>query len=143
MVETDGAGVAHRSAQHVAVRGKGLKLKPNGIDDGDADDIHRYNNWYAPSSFVTDAKLEKEVKNNAGTRPLIGQEMSSGYPDLDTGLPVLRYTRDLLTPQAWVGPHSSQLVGCALRPQAASGNGQIRDGLGQAIGCPVRKEDGQ
>jgi hypothetical protein len=76
---------------------------PNGIDDGDADDLHRYNNWYGPSSFVTDAKLEKEVKKNGGTRPLIGQEMSTGYPDLDTGLPVLRYTRDLLTPQAWIG----------------------------------------
>ncbi|HXU78540.1 MAG TPA: hypothetical protein VN794_18335, partial [Methylomirabilota bacterium] len=47
--------------------------------------------------------FEKELKSNGGTRPLIGQEMSSGYPDLDTGLPVLRYTRDLITPQAWVG----------------------------------------
>ena len=81
-------------------------IKPNGIDDGDADDLHRYNNWYGPSSFVTDAKLEKEAKINGGTRPLIGQEMSSGYPDLDSGLPVLRYTRDLVTPQAWVGLHS-------------------------------------
>lgn len=81
-------------------------LKPNGIDDGDADDLHRYNNWYGPSSFVTDAKLEKEIKANGGTRPLIGQEMSSGYPDLDNGLPVLRYTRDLVTPQAWVGNYS-------------------------------------
>ena len=81
-------------------------LKPNGIDDGDADDLHRYNNWYGPSSFVTDAKLEKEVKNNGGTRPLMGQEMSTGYPDLDTGLPVFRYTHDLLTPQAWVGNYS-------------------------------------
>jgi hypothetical protein len=78
-------------------------LKPNGIDDGDADDLHRYNNWYAPSSFVTDAKFEKEVKNNGGIRPLMGQEMSTGYPDLDTGLPVFRYTHDLVTPQAWVG----------------------------------------
>ncbi|MDB6123599.1 MAG: cbgA 2 [Pedosphaera sp.] len=78
-------------------------IKPNGLDDGDADDIHRYNNWYAPSSFVTDAKLEKEVKNNGGQRPLIGQEMSTGYPDLDNGLPVFRYTRDLVTPQAWIG----------------------------------------
>ncbi|MGI8965408.1 MAG: hypothetical protein ACR2H1_04885, partial [Limisphaerales bacterium] len=76
---------------------------PNNIDDGDADDIHRYNNWYSMSSFVTDAKFEKEAKNNGGTRPLIGQEMSTGYPDLDTGLPVFRYTRDLLTPQAWIG----------------------------------------
>ncbi len=81
-------------------------LKPNGIDDGDADDLHRYNNWYAPSSFVTDAKFEKEAKNNGGTRPLMGQEMSTGYPDLDTGLPVFRYTHDLLTPQAWVGNFS-------------------------------------
>ena len=77
--------------------------KPNGFDDGDADDIHRYNNWYSASSFVTDAKFEKEAKQNGGTRPLIGQEMSTGYPDLDTGLPVFRYTRDLVTPQAWIG----------------------------------------
>ncbi|MDB6027501.1 MAG: lacZ 5 [Verrucomicrobiales bacterium] len=78
-------------------------LKPKGIDDGDADDIHRYNNWYSPSSFITDAKFEKEAENSGASRPLIGQEMSTGYPDLDTGLPVLRYTRDLLTPQAWIG----------------------------------------
>lgn len=78
-------------------------IQTNGLDDGDADDIHRYNNWYGPSSFVTDAKLEKEVKQNGGARPLMGQEMSTGYPDLDTGLPVFRYTRDLVTPQAWVG----------------------------------------
>src|SRR6185295_1962629 len=45
-------------------------LDPNGIDDGDADDLHRYNNWYAASSFVVDAKLEKEIKNNSGMRPL-------------------------------------------------------------------------
>lgn len=78
-------------------------LKSEGIDDGDMDDIHRYNNWYAPSSFVMDAKFEKEAKINGGQRPIIGQEMSTGYPDLDTGLPVFRYTRDLLTPQAWIG----------------------------------------
>ena len=81
-------------------------LKPNDIDDGDADDMHRYNNWYGPSSFVTDAKFEKEVKNNGGARPLMGQEMSTGYPDLDTGLPVYRYTHDLVTPQAWVGNYA-------------------------------------
>ena len=78
-------------------------LKPSGIDDGDLDDTHRYNNWYGPSSFVTNSSFSAEVKRNVWNRPLIGQEMSSGYPDLDTGLPVLRYTRDLLTPQAWVG----------------------------------------
>jgi hypothetical protein len=78
-------------------------LKPAQIDDGDVDDVHRYSSWYGPSSFVKDANLADESNENAGKRPLIGQEMSTGYPDLDTGLPVLRYTRDLLTPQAWVG----------------------------------------
>ena len=78
-------------------------LKPNGIDDGDADDLHRYNNWYKESAFAASSFFINEIKANGGKRPLIGQEMSTGYPDLDTGLPVLRYTRDLLTPQAWVG----------------------------------------
>jgi hypothetical protein len=81
-------------------------LQPAGIDDGDIDDIHRYNNWYGPSSFVTDSKFESEMKKRARNRPFIGQEMSAGYPDLDTGLPVLRYTRDLLTPQNWVGQYA-------------------------------------
>jgi hypothetical protein len=89
-------------------------LKPQGIDDGDIDDIHRYNNWYGPSSFVTNSSFDAEMRRNIWNRPLIGQEMSSGYPDLDTGLPVLRYTRDLLTPQAWVGqgayPHHDPAV---------------------------------
>ncbi len=76
-------------------------LKPNSIDDGDVDDIHRYRGWYSDSPFVIDTIAD--IKNPTPNRPLIGQEMSTGYPDLDTGLPVLRYTRDLLTPQAWVG----------------------------------------
>jgi hypothetical protein len=78
-------------------------LKPAGIDDGDLDDIHRYRGWYAESPFVTDSLFETEMRRNRGQRPFIGQEMSSGYPDLDTGLPVLRYTRDILNPQSWVG----------------------------------------
>lgn len=79
-------------------------LKPNNIDDGDIDDIHRYRGWYSDSPFVVDANAD--VKDLTPNRPLIGQEMSTGYPDLDTGLPVLRYTRDLLTPQAWVGQNA-------------------------------------
>jgi hypothetical protein len=78
-------------------------LKPAGLDDGDIDDMHRYNGWYGDSTFVVDSKFEKELKNNAGKRPLMGQEFATGYPDLDSGLPCLRYTRDLITPQAWVG----------------------------------------
>src|SRR5262249_22273371 len=56
-------------------------IKPGRFDDGDIDDLHRYNNWYGPSSFVTDAKFEAESKKNIWHRPLIGQEMSTGYPD--------------------------------------------------------------
>lgn len=97
-------------------------LKPAGIDDGDVDDVHRYNGWYANSGFVVEPKFDPKGGSAGGAgsgggaggasgasgaaggaRPLIGQEMATGYPDLDTGLPVLRYTRDLLTPQAWVG----------------------------------------
>jgi hypothetical protein len=79
------------------------ELKPAGIDDGDLDDIHRYRGWYTESPFVTESRFDTEMKRNRGARPFIGQEMSSGYPDLDSGLPVSRYTRDMATPQAWVG----------------------------------------
>ena len=82
------------------------QLKPGGIDDGDADDIHRYRGWYQASPFVTDSLFASELERNRRLRPLIGQEMSTGYPDLDTGLPVARYTNDLATPQAWVGRYS-------------------------------------
>jgi antitoxin (DNA-binding transcriptional repressor) of toxin-antitoxin stability system len=81
-------------------------LKPAGIDDGDIDDIHRYRGWYTESPFVTGSRFEAEMKRNRGARPFIGQEMSTGYPDLDTGLPVARYTRDMATPQAWVGAYA-------------------------------------
>jgi len=74
-------------------------LRPAGIDDGDMDDIHRYFGWYAESPFINDSL----IRLRGHDRPLIGQEMSTGYPDLDTGIPVARYLNDLLTPQAWVG----------------------------------------
>lgn len=79
-------------------------IKPNNIDDGDIDALHSYKGWYADSPFVTDSHLERELKGAAlWKRPFIGQEMSTGYPDLDTGLPVLRYTKNQVTPQAWIG----------------------------------------
>ena len=76
-------------------------LQPANLYDGDVDDMHQYRGWYSDSPFFADTSSFKKTG-----RPLIGQEMSSGYPDLDTGLPVLRYTRDLLTPQAWVGVYA-------------------------------------
>lgn len=81
-------------------------LKPAGVDDGDIDDLHSYNGWYGPSNFILESKFEKEMKSNQHKRPLIGQEFATGYPNLDDGLPALRYTRDLMTPQAWVGVYA-------------------------------------
>lgn len=79
-----------------------VTLKPAGMYDGDVDDMHKYSGWYSDSPFVVDTSSYRANPS----RPLIGQEMSSGYPDLDSGLPVLRYTRDLVTPQAWVGVYA-------------------------------------
>jgi hypothetical protein len=81
-------------------------IKPNDIDDGDIDALHSYKGWYSDSTFVTDSQFEKEMKGAQWNRPFIGQEMSTGYPDLDTGLPVLRYTKNQFTPQAWVGVYA-------------------------------------
>ena len=82
-------------------------FKPNGIDDGDVDDAHNYSGWYSDSPFIVDSTYKDVVKRRGDvTRPFIGQEQSTGYPDLDNGLPVLRYTRDLVTPQAWVGVYA-------------------------------------
>jgi hypothetical protein len=78
-------------------------LKPNGLDDGDVDDMHKYFGWYSDSPFIMDMTFKTELARNGGKRPIIGQEISTGYPDLDTGYPVWRYTRDLVTPLAWVG----------------------------------------
>lgn len=81
-------------------------LKPNGFDDGDIDDVHSYKGWYTESSFASDPLSKKSTERSEGERPFIGQEMSTGYPDLDTGLPALRYTADLMTPQAWIGQYA-------------------------------------
>jgi len=78
-------------------------IAPNKIDDGDIDDIHSYKGWYADSPFVTDSNFDKELEKSKWNRPFIGQEMATGYPDLDTGLPVFTYTKNQRSPQAWVG----------------------------------------
>ena len=78
------------------------KLKPAGIDDGDMDALHSYRGWYAPSSFVQDCSWIKRTCEYAGTRTIIGQEMATGYPNLDNGIPTEKYI-DILVPQAWVG----------------------------------------
>ena len=76
-------------------------IEPHHLDDGDIDDIHRYNNWYGVS-VRHQLEVWARAKKNLGTG-LIGQEMSSGYSDLDTAAGAALHTRSPLTPQAWVG----------------------------------------
>lgn len=78
-------------------------LAPNNIDDGDIDDLHSYKGWYAVSSFVSPVKHDRDAEQKKWIRPLIGQEYSTGYPDLDGGIPTLKYLDQLITPQAWIG----------------------------------------
>lgn len=79
------------------------ELQPRGLDDGDMDDLHSYRGWYAVSPFVEDTSWIEKTCDYAGKRPIIGQEMSTGYPNLDDGLPVTNYATRLMVPQAWVG----------------------------------------
>jgi beta-galactosidase len=76
-------------------------IKPNGFDDGDVDDVHAYFGWYDPSFFHF-------FKGELGTRawpgrPLISQEMSTGYAQNDDGHAVRAYLFNHHTPQALVG----------------------------------------
>ncbi|WP_168442037.1 glycosyl hydrolase 2 galactose-binding domain-containing protein [Pontiella desulfatans] len=74
-----------------------------GIDDGDVDDIHEYINWYHQSFFHL---LDKEDPVGLPTRPYIGQEMSTGYYNGDSGHPVRAYLFAHQTPQSWVGQYA-------------------------------------
>ncbi len=76
-------------------------VKPLGLDDGDVDDAHRYYGWYSGSFF----SLYDGEFNDLATpgRPLISQEMSTGYPNNDDGHPVRFYLFKHYTPQAFVG----------------------------------------
>jgi len=72
------------------------------IDDGDIDDIHAYINWYDHSLFRQfNGEFQKENKNEG--RPLISQEMSSGYPNTETGHATRFYTIVHQNPQSLIG----------------------------------------
>ncbi|HEV2480602.1 MAG TPA: glycoside hydrolase family 2 TIM barrel-domain containing protein, partial [Puia sp.] len=75
------------------------------IDDGDVDDIHMYPNWYDNSIF-DQFKGEFQAKYKNAGRPLISQEMSTGYSNNETGHPVRFYTFVHQTPQALVGKYA-------------------------------------
>ena len=73
-----------------------------GIDDGDIDDVHSYVNWYDNSIFKQfNGEFQRDHKNEG--RPLISQEMSTGYPNNETGHPTRFYTLVHQNPQALVG----------------------------------------
>lgn len=73
-----------------------------GIDDGDIDDIHSYINWYDHTIFKEfNGEFQKRNRNEG--RPLISQEMSTGYPNNETGHPTRFYTLVHQNPQTLVG----------------------------------------
>lgn len=60
------------------------------VDDGDIDDNHGYYNWYDFSLFrFFNGEFQKQFKTPG--RPLISQEMSTGYPNAETGHPTRSY----------------------------------------------------
>jgi hypothetical protein len=77
-------------------------VQPGNIDDGDIDDLHRYYGWYNETFFhyYNDAY---GFHFSTPDRPLISQEMSTGYPNNEDGHPVRSYLFNNCTPQALVG----------------------------------------
>lgn len=74
------------------------------IDDGDIDDPHAYYNWYDYSIFdFFKGEWQKNNKNDG--RPLICQEMSTGYTD-ETGHPSRYYTYMHQNPASLVGKYA-------------------------------------
>lgn len=60
------------------------------VDDGDIDDNHAYYNWYDYSIFrFFRGEFQRQFKTPG--RPLISQEMSTGYPNNETGHPTRSY----------------------------------------------------
>ena len=79
-------------------------VEPNGFDDGDIDDVHTYNGWYNPSFFTF---YNGEFAKRYGTlgRPLISQEISTGYPRND-GWASRSYIYNRYVAQALVGNYA-------------------------------------
>jgi hypothetical protein len=77
-------------------------IRPSDFDDGDIDDQHRYPGWYEPSFFHYFHGEFGKTTAYPG-RPLISQEMSTGYPRNDDGHPTRFYLFQHHTPQSLVG----------------------------------------
>lgn len=71
------------------------------VDDGDIDDVHGYYNWYDYSLFrFFNGEFQKFKMPG---RPLISQEMSTGYPNNETGHPTRSYQLIHQNPQSLIG----------------------------------------
>ncbi|MDR1282966.1 MAG: hypothetical protein LBK99_19410 [Opitutaceae bacterium] len=75
------------------------------LDDGDVDDAHQYYAWYHPS-FTTATRGQFARKISTPGRPLISQELATGYPRNDDGHPARFYLFKHGTPQALVGDYA-------------------------------------
>ena len=74
----------------------------NTVDDGDIDDNHAYYNWYDFSLFrFFNGEFQKQFKSPG--RPLISQEMSTGYPNAETGHPTRSYQLIHKNPYSLIG----------------------------------------
>ena len=72
------------------------------VDDGDIDDNHAYYNWYDYSVFrFFNGEFQKQFKTPG--RPLISQEMSTGYPNAETGHPTRSYQLIHQNPYSLIG----------------------------------------
>ncbi|MCU0783813.1 MAG: glycoside hydrolase family 2 [Verrucomicrobia bacterium] len=79
-------------------------VAPKGFDDGDIDDLHAYNGWYEPS-FYSFFNGEFGRTYSTPGRPLISQELSTGYPRQD-GWASRSYIYHRYVPQALVGNYA-------------------------------------
>ncbi|RKZ09544.1 hypothetical protein DRQ32_08050, partial [bacterium] len=76
-------------------------LEPNGIDDGDITDPHRYCGWYGRSVFHDANHNGGYLTGNLG-QACMSQEASTGYPNNDNGSPQRIYIQ-MYVPQSWIG----------------------------------------
>jgi hypothetical protein len=73
----------------------------NDIDDGDIDDDHKYINWYNYTLFRYFKGHFQRIAYPG--RPLISQELSTGYPGAETGHATRFYTLVHQNPQSLIG----------------------------------------
>ncbi|MCY1719357.1 hypothetical protein OU798_03335 [Prolixibacteraceae bacterium Z1-6] len=82
-------------------------LAPHGIDDGDIDDRHIYNNWYNRDFFqMYNGEWAKRIYWSPGANPgraFFSQETSTGYTNNDDGHFNRKYMFNNYVPQSWLG----------------------------------------